>query len=154
MAKAKRSANFIIKMRRLAIQLVLMWNGSTVGAGGGPLDFAGGVGFLLPDGDAGLDGVDEEAVGVEGRFAVGRRGEGHDGAFADGEGADAVDGDRLGDGEFLHRLGEDALAFLGRENRVMGVVELFDVAAFVVVPNEAFEDDESAAAGIGHLCSE
>ena len=134
MAKAKRSANFIIKMRRLAIQLVLMWNGSTVGAG--------------------LDGVDEEAVGVEGRFAVGRRGEGHDGAFADGEGADAVDGDRLGDGEFLHRLGEDALAFLGRENRVMGVVELFDVAAFVVVPNEAFEDDESAAAGIGHLCSE
>ena len=131
-----------------------MRDGAAVGAGGGPRDFAGGVGFLFPDGDAGLDGVDEEAVGVKGGFAMGRGGQRHDGAVADGEGADAVDGEGLGDGEFLHRLGEDALAFLGGENRMVGVVELFDVAAFVMVSNEAFEDDECSASGIGHLSSE
>ena len=70
-AGAKRSGNFIIKIRSLAIQLVLVRNGSAVGAGGGPLDFAGGVGFLFPDGDAGLDGVDGGAVGVKGGFAMG-----------------------------------------------------------------------------------
>jgi len=45
--------------------------GAAVGAGGGPFNFAGGVGLLFPDGDAGFDGVDEETVGVEGGFAVG-----------------------------------------------------------------------------------
>jgi len=65
-----------------------------------------------------------------------------------------VDREGLGDGEFRHGLGEDALPFLGCENGVVGVVELFDVTAFVMVTNEAFKDDEGTAGGIGHLCSE
>ena len=48
-----------------------MRHGAAVRTGAGPFDFAGGVGFLLPDGDAGLDGVDEEAVGFKGGVPMG-----------------------------------------------------------------------------------
>lgn len=48
-----------------------MRNRATVGTGVGPFNFAGGVGFLFPDGDAGFDGVNEEAVSLESCFAVG-----------------------------------------------------------------------------------
>ena len=124
---------------------------SAVRAGTGPLDFAGGVGLLFPDGDAGFDEVDEKAIGFEGRFAVGRGGQGHDGAVADREGADTVDGEGLGDGELSHRFGEDALAFFGREDGVTGVMKFLNVATFVVVSDKSLEDDECAASRVSHF---
>jgi hypothetical protein len=65
-----------------------------------------------------------------------------------------VDRDGFGDGEFFHRFGEDAFAFLLGENGMVGIVELGDVAAFVVVADEAFEDDEGSAGGVLHVGAE
>lgn len=123
---------------------------AAVGAGAGPFDFAGGVGFLLPDGHTGFDGVDEKAVGLKSSFAMGGTGEGNDGALTNREGADTVNGDGFCNGEFFHRFSEDAFAFLLREDGMVGVVELGDVATFVMIADEAFEDDEGTAGRIVH----
>jgi len=65
-----------------------------------------------------------------------------------------VDGEGLGDGEFFHRFGEDAFAFFLGEDGVVGVVELGDIAPFMVVADEALKDDEGAAGGILHVSAE
>lgn len=126
-------------------------SGAAVGAGGGPFGGAVGVVLVLPDGDAGFDLVDEVAVGIEGGFAVGGGGEGDDGGFADLEGADAVDGEGVGEGEFLEGFGDDLLAFLIGEDGVGLVVEAGDIPALVVIADEALEDDDGSAGGIGEV---
>lgn len=133
--------------------LMAMRDRATVGAWAGPFDFAGRVGLLFPDGDACFDRVDEVAVCLKGGFPVRRAGQGNNRAFTDGKSANTVDRNGLGDGEFFHRFREDALAFLLRENRVVGVVKLGDIAAFMVITNEALEKDESSAGGILHLAA-
>lgn len=65
-----------------------------------------------------------------------------------------MDCERFGDRELLHRFFQNALAFLGRQNGMMGVVELFDVTTFVVVADEAFENDEGATSGVCHYRAE
>lgn len=128
--------------------------GPAVRAGAGPLDFASGVGLLFPDGDTGLDLIDEVAVRIEGSFTVRAGGEDDDSGFSDGEGADTVDGEGVGDGEFFEGLGEDFLAFLIGEDGVSFVMEQGDFTALVVVPHEALKGDDSTASGIGEVCAE
>ena len=65
-----------------------------------------------------------------------------------------MNGDGLGDGKFLHRFGENAFPFLLRENGMVGVAELGDVAAFVMIADEAFKNDESSTGRILHFLTE
>ena len=65
-----------------------------------------------------------------------------------------MDGNRFCDGEFCHRLGEDAFPFLLGEDGMMSVVELGDVSTFVVVADEAFENDEGSTSGILYVGAE
>lgn len=130
---------------------MVMRNGPAIRTRVGPFDFAGGVGFLLPDGNAGLDGIDEEAVCLEGGLTVRRGGQGDHSTFADGKCSHPVNGEGSGDRKFFHRLGQDPPALLNGENRMVAVVQLLHVASFVMISNEAFEDDEGSACGVGHL---
>ena len=68
-----------------------------VDPGGGAV----GPDLLFPDGDFGLEGVDEEAAGFEGFGAVGGGDGDHDGGLAEGDAAGAVEDGELEDGPAL-----------------------------------------------------
>ena len=70
-----------------------------------------GVVFAFPDGDTVFDFVDEEAAGVEGGSTMRRGDVDDDGEFADGEFANAVAGDGVGDVEAVFGFEEDSLSF-------------------------------------------
>tara|TARA_B110000879_G_scaffold211580_1_gene304759 strand:+ start:22717 stop:23097 length:381 start_codon:yes stop_codon:yes gene_type:complete len=109
---------------------------------------------LLPDGDTGFDGIDEKSISIEGCFAMGRGGKGRNRAIADVQGPDAMDGDCFGDWKSFHGLGKNTLPLFLCEDQVMGVAEFGDVATFVVIANEALEDHEGSAGGVGHVGTE
>lgn len=60
-----------------------MRNRSTIWTRAGPLYFTRRIGFLLPNGHAGLYGVDQITVGVKGGIAMSRRCQSHHSTLAD-----------------------------------------------------------------------
>jgi hypothetical protein len=65
-----------------------------------------------------------------------------------------MDGDRFGDWKSFHGLGKNTLPLFLCEDQVMGVAEFGDVATFVMIANEALEDHEGSAGGVGHVGTE
>lgn len=127
---------------------------SAVGTGTGPLDFAGGIGLLLPDRNTGLDGIDEETVCLKSGFAMGGCSQSDDCAFSNFKGPNPMDGEGLDHGKLLHCFSDNTLPFFLRENRMMGVMELFNITALVVIANQTLENDEGSAGRISHLLTQ
>lgn len=111
---------------------------------------AGAVGpdFLFPDGDVGLDGVDDETGGGEGFVAMGAGDGDEDGGFGEGDAAGAVEDDLLDDGPLgAGGLGEGLQ--LGEGHFEVGfVVEGEEVVALGVFFSAGGAKEEADAAGV------
>lgn len=104
--------------------------------------------LALPDGDALLDAIDEEAAGPEGLVAVGGAGGAEDRGVADLEGADAVLHGEANAGDLALDPGDDALHLGDGHGRVRFVLEERGGEPLVVVTNDPEEGGDAAGAGV------
>src|SRR5580692_11232380 len=95
--------------------------------------------LLLPDRDAMLDLVDDVAASQKGFLAVPRAHPHPHGQLAQLQIADAMYASGVFDAKTRHGLGDDALAFLGRQQLEGLVLQMPYLLAFVVVAYPAFK---------------
>ncbi len=116
-----------------------------------PARIAVDVVFLLPDGHAMFDFIDDEAAGAK-RFVAVRGAHAHPhGDVAKRQRAHAVHAGGARDAKLRARFFDDARAFLFRELGERFVFQARDRVAFVVVAHPAFEGRETAAALVAHF---
>lgn len=108
--------------------------------------------LLFPDGDAGLEFVDDGAAGVEGGAAMGGGDANPDGEIPDLEMTDTVNGLHGQQIEALPRLGQDAIALLFGEVDVRFVLERAHRLPVIMVPNPALERDAGSGRGVREAC--
>src|ERR1700689_4678523 len=116
-----------------------------------PSRIAAAIVFLLPNGDAMLDFIDDEPAGIEGFAAVcGAHPHPHC-HLAQTQGTDAVDAQSMLHRVASQRFRDDALAFLHRKLLKRLVFESSDFLAFVLIADPALETDVAAGAEIRKL---
>ena len=120
----------------------------TIRAGAGPFVGAISVKFMLPNGNAGFDLIDQVTIGIESRFAMGGSGEGDDSRFTNLQGAHPVNGESLGDRKFFEDFREDFLTLLIGKNGMMLIVKTRDITTFVAVTNEALKGNDGSGSGV------
>lgn len=114
-----------------------------------PFDLSVGIGFLLPDRNAGLDRINEISVCFKGLGPMSRGGQSDHGTLPDFQCSDPMDCHRFLDcRKFLQSFCNDSFAFLLGQNRVMGVVKSGDVTTFVMIPHQPLKHHERATSRI------
>src|SRR3979490_295950 len=97
--------------------------------------------FLLPNGDAMLHFIDDEATGIEGFAAVRGTHADPDRHVAQLQGADAMDAQRVLYRESPQRFCDDAVAFLPRQFLKSFVLQPSNFLTLVEISHPAFETD-------------
>jgi hypothetical protein len=85
---------------------------------------------------------------------MGGGGKDHDRALPDFQSPDSMNGQSLDHRKLLHRFRYDSLTLLLREDGMMGVVEFFNITAFVVIADQTLEYHKGTAGRVSHLLSE
>ena len=98
-----------------------------------------------------LDLVDDVAAGQKGLLAVPRAHPHPHGHLAQLQIPDAMHAGGVFDAEALPRLGDDALAFLGRQQLEGLVLQMPHLLAFVVIAHPAFKRGIAAAGRVDDL---
>ena len=96
--------------------------------------------FLLPDGKAVLDFVDDEPAGVKSLSPVGRGNDHHHGAFTDFQRAGPVCRPGIIQTEALHGFPDDKLSLLLCDRTVCLILQAEYLPALVMITDRALED--------------
>ena len=116
-----------------------------------PSRIAAAVMFLLPNGHAMLDFIDDEPTGIEG-FAAVRGTHSHPNRHvAQSQGTDTMDAHGVFHREAPQRFRDDALAFLHCQLLIGFIVESSDFLAFVLIAHPTLETDVAAGTQILQL---
>ena len=107
--------------------------------------------FLLPDGKAVLDFIDDEAAGVKSLGPVGRGNGHHHGTFTDFQRADPVRRPGIIQAEALHGFPDDTLSLLLCDRKVCFILQPEYLPALVMVADRALEDGDGP--GMRVACS-
>ena len=107
--------------------------------------------FLLPDGQAVLDCVDDEPAGVKSLSPMGRGNDHHHGAFTNFQRAGPVCRPGMIQAEALHGFPDDALSLLLCDRPVCFILQPEYLPALVMITDRSLEDGDSP--GMRVTCS-